>query len=103
MAVPPESTGDVAAEHGLVPRHDVLDGAGEDVSVVGEAGGEGGTVVEDVLFVVLGSFKLGFEGVDLIPEIEDLLLLRGEREVFALWNVVHGGERERERDRQRQR
>lgn len=49
MAIPSESTGDVVAGHGLVPGDDVLDGSGEDVAIVREAGGEGRAVVEYVL------------------------------------------------------
>lgn len=75
MAVPAESTRDVVAGHGLVPRHDVLDGTGEDVAVVRETGGERRPVVEDVLGEVLGSLELSLEGIDLSPEREYILFL----------------------------
>lgn len=68
VTVPAESARDVVTGHGLVPRHDVLDGAGEDVAVVRETGGERRAVVEDVLGEVLSSFELCLEGIDLSPE-----------------------------------
>ena len=46
VAVPAGAAGDVFVLHAGVAGDDVFDGAGEDVSVVGEAGGEGGAVVE---------------------------------------------------------
>lgn len=67
MAVPSESAGDVAAVHGLVAGDDVLDGSGENMAVVGLAGGEGGPVVEDVLGVRFGSLQLGLQGLDRLP------------------------------------
>lgn len=54
VAVPAEAARDVVASHGLVARDDVLDGTGEDVAVVGQAGGKWGPIVEDVLGFVLG-------------------------------------------------
>jgi len=53
VAIPAEAARDVMAGHGLVARDDVLDCAGEDVTVVREAGGEGRAIVEDVLRLVL--------------------------------------------------
>lgn len=91
VAVPAEAAGDVVAGHGLVAGDDVLDGAGEDVAVVGEAGGEGGPVVEDVLGHGLGALQLGLEGGNLLPPLEDALLLAREGEVLPLADVVHGG------------
>lgn len=67
MAVPAEPAGDVPAVHGLVAGDDVFDGAGEDVAVVGLAGGEGGTIVEDVLGVRFGSLQLGLQCLDRLP------------------------------------
>lgn len=99
MAVPAEAPRHVVAAHGLVPGHDVLDGAGEDVAVVREPRGEGRAVVEDVLGEVLGALELGVEGLDVGPELEDPLLLAGEREVLPLGDVVHGGGREEGRER----
>jgi hypothetical protein len=49
VGVPAEAPLDVAAAHGLVARHDVLDVAGEQVAVVRQAVGEGWAVVEDEL------------------------------------------------------
>lgn len=67
VAIPAEPPGDVVAGHRLVARDDVLDRTGENVAVVGEAGGERRAVVEDVLGEMLGAFELGFEGIDFVP------------------------------------
>ncbi|KAL7468630.1 hypothetical protein ACHAXS_008852 [Conticribra weissflogii] len=48
VAVPAGAARDVAVAHAGVAGDDVFDGAGEDVAVVGQAGGEGGAVVEGV-------------------------------------------------------
>lgn len=57
MTVPPEPARDVVAGHGLVPSHDALDRAGEDVAVVRKPRGERRPVVEDVLGEILGAFE----------------------------------------------
>lgn len=56
MAIPAETARHVVACHGLVASDDVLDGAGEDVTVVREAGGEGRAVVEDIFRARFGAF-----------------------------------------------
>ena len=80
MAVPVEVVGD-----------DVLNGAGEDVAVVRESGGEQRTVIENVLRRVLGPFELSLEGLDLRPEAKDFLLMFKEGEVFAFTYFFHCG------------
>jgi len=52
VAVPSRAAGDVVSGLAGVAGDDVLDGSGEDVSVVGEAGGEGRSVVEGELLCV---------------------------------------------------
>ena len=52
VAVPAEAPLHPLAPHGLVAGDDVLDVAGQEVAVVGEAVGERRAVVEDVLVVV---------------------------------------------------
>ena len=49
VAVPPRAALDVVPGLAGVARHDVLDGPGEDVAVVGQTGGERRAVVEGVL------------------------------------------------------
>lgn len=78
MTVPSEPAYHVVAPHGLVPRDHVLDGPGENVAVVREAGGEGGAVVEYVGREVLGAIKLSLEGFDFVPVLEDILFLLWE-------------------------
>mmetsp|Transcript_6466 Transcript_6466/g.14027 ORF Transcript_6466/g.14027 Transcript_6466/m.14027 type:complete len:811 (-) Transcript_6466:137-2569(-) len=51
VAVPSRAAGDVVSGLAGVAGDDVLDGSGEDVSVVGEAGGEGRSVVEGELLI----------------------------------------------------
>jgi hypothetical protein len=68
VAVPAEAALDEVPAHGLVARGDVLDGAGEQVAVVRQAGGEGGAVVEDVFPGVPALVEGLLEGVVLGPE-----------------------------------
>nr|POE69393.1 hypothetical protein CFP56_08646 [Quercus suber] len=75
MSVPAEAASDVEVVHGLVPGDDFLDGAGGDVVVVRESGGERRTVVENILRRVFGPVKLNLEGLDLRLEAEDFLLV----------------------------
>ena len=49
VAVPAESALDLVAAHGLEPRHEILDVAGQQVAVVRETVGERRAVVEDEL------------------------------------------------------
>ena len=82
MAVPPETALHASAPHRLVPGHRVLHEAGEQVSVVGKAVGERGTVVEDVLVVAAGPcLHRGRERAVLGPEGEHPLF---ERRVIRL-------------------
>ena len=46
VAIPSCAAGDVVPGLAGVAGYDILDGAGEDVAVVGKAGGEGWAVVE---------------------------------------------------------
>lgn len=52
VTVPPCTTGDAVGSLACVAGYDVFDGAGEDMAVVGEAGGEGRAVVERVFLSV---------------------------------------------------
>mmetsp|Transcript_8452 Transcript_8452/g.14176 ORF Transcript_8452/g.14176 Transcript_8452/m.14176 type:complete len:410 (-) Transcript_8452:186-1415(-) len=78
VAVPAEAAGAVVACLRCVSRHGVLDGSGGDVAVVGQSRGEGGPIIEGVGLPALGKLELLFEGVDLLPVLEDVLLLHGE-------------------------
>ena len=68
VAVPAERPLAVFAAHGLVARDHVLDGAGEDVPVVGQTGGEGRAVVEQELGVALAVLHGLLEDAVLFPE-----------------------------------
>ena len=71
VAVPPEAPVHPVAPHGLVPGHDILDVAGEQVAVVGEPVGERRAVVEDpVPFGGPGSHRL-LEGPLGLPASQD--------------------------------
>ena len=50
-----------------------LDGAGQDVAIVGQAGGEGGPVVKGVLGPALGLLQGALERVKILPQLEDVL------------------------------
>lgn len=90
MAVPTEAPGDVMTSHGLVAGDNVLDGPSQDVAIVREAGGEGRSIVEYVLRLVLGAFQLSLEGVNLGPELKNPFLLVRKREILALTHIFHG-------------
>lgn len=94
MAVPTKAADDVVAGHRLVAGDNVLDGAGEDVTIVGEASSEGRAIVENVLREALGAAELGGEGVDPGPEGKGFFLLGGEGEVLAFTYAVHCGRQE---------
>jgi hypothetical protein len=81
VAVPAEAALHEMSAHGLVARGDVLDGAGEQMAVVRQAGGEGGAVVEDVFLGVLVVFDGLLERAVLRPETEDVLLHLRERPI----------------------
>ena len=75
VAVPAEAALDPAPAHGVVAGDDVLDEAGQEVAVVGQAVGEGGTVVEDVLVLAPGTgLHRGLKGPVLGPVGQDFLL-----------------------------
>lgn len=63
-----------------------LDCAGSNVTVVGKTRGKGRAIIESVLGLPLGKFKLLLEGIDLLPILKDLLLLL--REVRSLGNYI---------------
>ncbi len=82
VGVPPEPALDATPTHGLVARDQVLDVAGEQVAVVGQAVGERRPVVEDELVgAVLPGLALvdaGLEGVVGLPVGQHRLLDRRE-------------------------
>ena len=86
VAVPAEAPLDPSAAHRLVPRHDVLDEAGDEVAVVRQPVGEGRAVVEDELVrlaVAQGRAELdrALEDALAFPEREHLLLHAGEARI----------------------
>ena len=89
VTIPPGASIDVMSGHARVASHDVLDRAGEDVSVVREAGGEGRAVVERVLRVATFETQsvLGGEGRLVGPFGADVLFGLGE--VERRWKVGH--------------
>ncbi len=78
VAVPAESAGDLVAPHGLVAGDDVLDVAGQEVPVVGQAVGERRPVVERELDFVGAGVDRGGEGALGRPALEGPLLDGGE-------------------------
>lgn len=52
VTIPPGAAGDTMGGLAGVAGHDIFDGSGEDVAVVGEAGGERGAIVEGVFLEV---------------------------------------------------
>ena len=70
VAVPAEGAFAIFAQHGLVTGNDILDRAGEEVSVVGQTGGERRTIVEDVFRIAFAVLKGFFKRAVLLPELE---------------------------------
>ncbi|EPY28156.1 hypothetical protein STCU_05273 [Strigomonas culicis] len=65
-------------------RDDILDGAGENMTVVGETGGERRTVIEGVRLPALRELDRGLEGILFFPHCEDLLFHLGEVELLKV-------------------
>lgn len=68
-----------------------LDGPCEEMPVVGEARGEGGPVVEGEFRPALGELQARAEGIDLLPEGEDLFLLLWKIEWRRDWRGDNQG------------
>ena len=96
VAVPAEAALDPAAAHRLVARHDVLDVAGEQVAVVRQAVGERRAVVEDELVgAVSPGSRWSTEASNvssLRPELEHLVLERGEVRPGVDVGIGHDGD-----------
>ena len=96
VGVPAEAPLDPLAAHRLVARDDVLDVAGEQVAVVRQAIGEGGSVVEDELVaaVLAGLARVdgGLEGPVGLPVAQDVLLQLGEARGGGDGRRVGGGD-----------
>mmetsp|Transcript_3715 Transcript_3715/g.9272 ORF Transcript_3715/g.9272 Transcript_3715/m.9272 type:complete len:417 (-) Transcript_3715:124-1374(-) len=83
VAVPAEAARHVVARLAGVARHNVLDGASQDVAIVRQASGEGRAIVEDVLRLALRPAQLLLESIELSPQLKDLFLLLREAEVLS--------------------
>ena len=93
VAVPAEAAGDDLPAHRAVARHGVLDEAGQQVAVVGQAVGERRAVVEHELVGALGlaaGDRLEERRLPL-PALEDLLLEAGEVRAGVDGRVGPGG------------
>jgi hypothetical protein len=62
----------------FLPWNDVLDGSGQDMSIVRQTCCKGGSVVEGELGFVLRLLQAGLERVQLGPKLQDLLLFSRE-------------------------
>ena len=72
VGVPAEAALNVVAPHGLVTGDHVLDGTGKKVTVMGQTGGKGRTVVKDVFVAAFALFEGLVEDLIFFPEFEDL-------------------------------
>ena len=77
---------DMKSGHRCVTSHDILDGSGQDMSVMRETGREGRPVIEDVLWFSFGPTKLLVESIDIIPELQmrEMARKRDDQSVFAM-------------------
>ena len=57
-----------------VSGHSVLDGPRQDVAIVRQPSGKWWSIIERILGTTLGLLQGGLEGVQLLPELQDLLL-----------------------------
>jgi hypothetical protein len=64
--------------HGLVTGKNIFDGAGDEVTEVWEAGGEGGAVVKNVIFCPFPVVYGFLENRTILPERENVLFHLGE-------------------------
>lgn len=89
MAIPAEATSNMVAPHGLVAGDNVLDSAGENVTVVRKTGSKRRTIVKDVLREGFSAGQLGLKGFDFRPERKDLFLMAGERKFLPFADFLH--------------
>jgi hypothetical protein len=68
-----------------------LEGACQQVAVVGQARGEGRPIIEDILGQALGAAQLLLEGVEVVPEAQNGLFFGGEMVFLPLLNCLHRG------------
>ena len=78
VAIPPEPAADVVATHGLVAGNDVLDGAGEEMAIVGQPRGEGRPVIKHIFRGAAPLFQRPLENMLGIPKLQDFLFLPWE-------------------------
>ena len=62
-----------------------LDRSSQYVSIVRQPSGKGRTIIEGVPWPILGLLERGLEGVELLPQLKDLLLLGWEVELIRHW------------------
>ena len=82
MAVPAKAALHPVTLHGLVAGNDVLYGAGNEMSEMGQSCCKGRAVIEHVLLAILAPGNGLLENILFLPERKDLLLLGGE---IRLW------------------
>lgn len=62
----------------LPQRWTCLQGASQNVTIVGQAGGKRRSIIEDILWLALSEPQLLLESIQAVPKVQDLLLLLGE-------------------------
>ena len=75
VTIPAEAAGDVMTGGTRETSDDIFDGSRENVAVMGQAGGEGWAVVEDVLRAAFAASQLLLERISLLPVPEDSFFL----------------------------
>ena len=95
VAVPSEAALDPLAAHRPVARHGVLHEAGEEMAVVDRSVGERRAVVEDELVIGRPLLDRAFEGVLLLPRLDDRALDVGELGVLIDVGIALGRHRAR--------
>ncbi len=88
VAVPTETAGNLLALHGPVTRNDILDGTGEQVTVVRKARCKRRTIVEGVRFGFRTAVKGLLEAFVLVPQAEHALFDLREG-LFFLYFTKH--------------
>ena len=72
MAIPAEATDTMVTSLGRIASHDILDSSGQKVTIMGETGSKGRTIVKGVFRFPITPLERLFKGVQLPPKLDDL-------------------------------
>ena len=85
MTIPTEPAHDIAPLHRPVARHNVLDSAGNQMSVVRQTRREGRSIVEDIGLLILSILQALLKHILALPELKNRVLHCHKGKAFACW------------------